>query len=251
MQRSCSVLVVQEIRLESMSQKKQEAARADLLGHMILAAPVFLLYHLGLLVSPQAANGADLVTRLLGYLAGMSGLAYLLVMLILTVLYVWYVRRLRRSRRFDARRFPQVLVEATVYAVFMGPVASLLVSKMYLIGSSVLSMGPVDRLVASAGAGFYEELIFRLVGIGLITGWLEKRRLKKWLSVLIAVLVTSLVFSAMHYLGPGSDTFSMASFLFRLVLGAMLGAIFVFRGFATAVYAHFLYDLYVMFFLVS
>jgi hypothetical protein len=226
---------VQEIRLESVSQKKQVDARADLLGHMILAAPVFLLYHLGLLVSPQAANGADLVTRLLGYLAGMSGLVYGLIMLILVALYVWYVRRLRRSKKFDARRFPQVLVEATVYAVLMGPVASLLISKMYLIGSGFSSMGPIDRLVASAGAGFYEELIFRLVGIGLITGWLEK----------------PLVFSAMHYLGPGSDTFSMASFLFRLVLGGMLGAIFIFRGFATAVYAHFLYDLYVMFFLMN
>jgi hypothetical protein len=54
------------------------------------------------------------------------------------------------------------------------------------------------------------------------------------------------IFSGFHYLGAGSEAFAITSFAFRTVLGLMLAAVYIFRGFATAVYAHFLYDVYVM-----
>ena len=46
--------------------------------------------------------------------------------------------------------------------------------------------------------------------------------------------------------GPWGDDFSLESFSFRFVLGMMLAGVYIFRGFATVVYAHFLYDVYVM-----
>jgi membrane protease YdiL (CAAX protease family) len=70
-------------------------------------------------------------------------------------------------------------------------------------------------------------------------------------ALLWAVLASSLLFSAVHYIGPGSDAFGLSSFVFRLVLGGMLALIYHWRGFATAVYAHAFYDVYVMLVLMA
>lgn len=224
----------------------KEPKKADVLGHVILSAPVFLLYHLGLLVAPRAANGVDPITRLMGMLAGMSTLVYLLVMGGLALAYVLWVRSLARRRRFKPRRFPLVILEAAVYAVIMAPLAGLLLRQLHILSAPIADMGRFDRVVASAGAGFYEELVFRLAGIGILVFVFEARKLKRWLALLLAALITSMIFSGFHYLGAGSEAFAIGSFSFRCVLGLMLAAVYIFRGFATAVYAHFLYDVYVM-----
>ena len=218
----------------------------DLLGHLILVAPVFLFYHLGLLFSPQAANGADIVSWTMGYLAGVDVLVYLLVLLGLCVGYVLWLRALRKKRKFRPGRFPQVVAEGVLYALVMGPLASLLVSQLPFLRAPALSMGPFDRLVASAGAGFYEELIFRLAGIWLLLQLGRTWKISKWLSTAVAITGTSLLFSLVHYLGPGGESFALVSFSFRFILGSFLAAIYLWRGFAQAVYAHFLYDVYVM-----
>jgi len=228
--------------------QKQPASSGDFLGHLILTAPLFLTYHLGLLVSPRAANGADPFTRTMGSLAGLSRLGYLAIMLILIFAYAAWVKRLARRKKFNARRFPLVLLESALYALIMGPLAGLLLAELHLLGGALVAMGPVDRVIASAGAGFYEELIFRVAGIALVVRLLgiRKKKMGSRPAILIAVAVTSLIFSVAHYLGPGAESFALASFSFRFVLGGMLAAIYLLRGFATAVYAHFLYDVYVL-----
>lgn len=226
-------------------------ASQDLTGHLLLDAPVFLFYHLGLLISPQAANGVDLFTRSMGYLAGLSWPVYLAAVLGLTAAYALAFRSLARKHRIDAKRFPLVLMEGGLYALLMGPVAGLLLSKLHVLGGWLEQMGPLDRMVASAGAGFYEELVFRLLGLGGLLWLLAKRGLKRWLAVLLAVVATSLIFSAVHYIGPGSDPFDLGSFAYRSVLGGFLAGIFLLRGFATAVWAHALYDVYVMVILMA
>ncbi|MBN2497640.1 MAG: CPBP family intramembrane metalloprotease [Deltaproteobacteria bacterium] len=237
---------------ESPSSSKSSGKRKpDHLGHLILAAPVFLLYQVGLLISPEAANGVDPLTRSLGYLAGLSWPVYLLIMAVLCAAYGFALRSLARNHALNPRRFPLVIGESLVYALLMGPTANLLLSKVHLVGLPALGgwverMGYLDRIVASAGAGFYEELVFRLLLFGAIAWLLDQKGLKRWQSVAIAALVSSLLFSAVHYVGPGSDVFALGSFSYRAVLGVFLALIFVFRGFATAVYAHFLYDVYVM-----
>ena len=57
-----------------------------------------------------------------------------------------------------------------------------------------------------------------------------------------------MIFSAVHYIGPMSDSFQLPSFLFRLVLGLVLTLIFATRGFAAAVWTHALYDVWVLVF---
>ncbi len=214
--------------------------------HLFMAAPVFLFYHLGLLVSPKAANGVDIVTRSMGRLAGLSWPVYLAVFLGLIIIYALVWRSFSRKHSFNPKQLTFLLMESGLYALLMGPVAGLLLSKLHVLGPSLDKMGPIDRIVASAGAGFYEELIFRLVALGGFLKLAKNYKMKKWLAVFLGVTITSLIFSSVHYIGAGSDPFDMGSFVYRAVLGCFLSGIFLLRGFATAVWSHALYDVYVM-----
>ncbi len=235
------------------SEPKAHPASKDALSHAVLAAPVFLLYQIGLLISPGAANGVDPITRQLGYLAGLSWPVYLAVVAGLTVIYALALRSLAGRHRFQPSRFLLVLGEGLAYALLMGPAAHFILGSLHLLGepaNPLQAMGPIDRIIASAGAGFYEELIFRLAGLGGLL-WLLGKRFKRWQAVVVALLVISLIFSAMHYIGTYSEDFDLGSFSYRAVLGIFLGLMFIFRGFGTAVWAHFLYDVYVMLFVLD
>lgn len=218
-----------------------------LLNNLILAAPVFLFYQIGLLISPKAANGVDPFTHALGYLFGLSWHSYLLIMIALILIYGVTIRILSRKGKFDPHTFPWLLIESGIYALIMGPAAHLFLSKLHVLSVDIVkNMGIFDRLVASSGAGFYEELVFRLIILSALGKFFTSRGIKRFFAYGTAILVSALIFSAIHYVGAFSDPFELASFLYRALLGIMLGVIFLFRGFAPAVYTHALYDAYVM-----
>ena len=119
--------------------------------------------------------------------------------------------------------------------------------------------------IMSLGAGFYEELTFRVILFGLgakVLVWLvSKQKVDltgtaktgglslRTLGVIVAWgTVCAIVFSAVHYIGPMSDAFQLPTFLFRMVLGLALTLIFATRGFAAAVWTHALYDVWVLVF---
>ena len=60
-----------------------------------------------------------------------------------------------------------------------------------------------------------------------------------------AVLLTSTIFSAAHYLGPYGEAFDAFSFAFRFLAGAFFAVLFVYRGFGIAAGTHALYDIFV------
>jgi membrane protease YdiL (CAAX protease family) len=60
-----------------------------------------------------------------------------------------------------------------------------------------------------------------------------------------AVVLTSLLFSAAHYLGPQGDRLELFSFVFRFVAGGFFALLFVYRGFGIAAGTHALYDIFV------
>ena len=65
-------------------------------------------------------------------------------------------------------------------------------------------------------------------------------------ALLPAALLSSVLFALAHYLGP--EEFTLYSFAFRFLAGLVFAALFVFRGFAVAVYTHTIYDVYVLLF---
>ena len=104
---------------------------------------------------------------------------------------------------------------------------------------------PIDVLVISAGAGFHEELIFRLGLMGglawLLSGITQKRR--AWV---IALAVSSVLFSLAHHIGPSGEAFTFAAFVYRTLAGVFFALVYQVRGFAVAAWTHALYDVYVL-----
>jgi len=114
--------------------------------------------------------------------------------------------------------------------------------------SALARLGPIDKLVLAAGAGFHEELAFRVVlfsgGALLLMQLLRVRPRAAWA---IAALGSALLFSLVHHIGPYGDPFAIAPLLFRTLAALYLTLVYAARGFAVAVYTHTLYDLLIFF----
>jgi hypothetical protein len=101
-----------------------------------------------------------------------------------------------------------------------------------------------DNLLLSVGAGIYEELVFRLIIITLLTVLLiDIGGLKQTPGVALTVILSSLMFAAHHYWPVGADSWSSGEFAFRAAAGAYLAAVYVVRGFGLAVGCHIFYDI--------
>ena len=110
--------------------------------------------------------------------------------------------------------------------------------------------GLVTKLVMSVGAGLYEELAFRLFLMGGLFAAMHKiGGLHRVLSAVVAVVVSSLIFSAVHHVGNMGEAFTMSAFVFRFFAGVVFASLFQVRGFAIAAWTHALYDVWVMVFL--
>lgn len=110
-----------------------------------------------------------------------------------------------------------------------------------------------QAVVLSAGAGYWEELVFRLALVGgpvytaLRFGSKDSGAtvLRVGVVGLLAVAASSVLFSALHYVG-GQEVPGAYSFWYRTLAGVFFSGLFLSRGFAVAAWTHFLYDVVVM-----
>jgi hypothetical protein len=219
----------------------------SLLTSLVLVFPLFLLYQLGVLITPTM-NGADFVTRPLMDLLRYNLGAYLLLSGGLTVGFIVVAFYLRRRQEFDWRLFVPVLLESAVYALTMGTLINLIMNPFARhLAAGPPGAGPFDRFVLSLGAGVHEELFFRLILLSAIAA-LGYRvfRLPKFAAVVMAFVISSFLFSLAHHLGRHGDPLQLGVFVYRFLAGMVFATIFYFRSFAIAVYTHALYDIYVM-----
>lgn len=227
---------------------------------LALTLPVFLAYHLGVAFL-NVRNASDIVTSELLSLAhgdramyfGLTAAAGAVMVLVFAVL--------GRGQAPHARKLLQIAIEGAAYALAMSAVTSWVVGKIFAGPSARGVEGPFVGLVMSLGAGFYEELAFRVVLFGLGTKffvWLLARQRVGFVAntprpgfkgtVVMAVwaIFCAAAFSAMHYVGSLADAFDTRSFVARAVLGLALTFVYVTRGFAAAVWTHALYDVWVL-----
>lgn len=230
-----------------------------------LTLPLFLLYHLGVITLPMK-NGADFLTAILLDLSEGSRAAYLGITALIGAAVALPFILMARGQVFRPQKFLQVILEGSLYASLMGYSVPRIVG--YVFGRAgaqpVEESGRIAGLIMSCGAGFYEELAFRVVLFGLVGKalvWLfahekvdviagtDAKPNRSWKAALILLgwgLAASVAFSAVHYIGPMSDSFRIGSFLARTLLGAILTLVFVSRGFAIAVWTHALYDMWIL-----
>lgn len=223
---------------------------ADPLTNLLLTTPVFLLYHLGVLVVP-VRNGVDVITDLLLRVQRESLAAYIAVTVGVAVAIAIAATWLGRRERKPARSLWWLLLEGALWAIVLWLVSGFATAHLVPGQTGSRPNGVFATLVTCAGAGFHEELVFRAA---LFAGgaWCLRKLsgMSEASSLFLMAVVSAFLFSLAHYLGPAGDTFRWASFVFRLVMGLLLAGIFQFRGFAVAVYAHALYDVLCFFVLM-
>jgi membrane protease YdiL (CAAX protease family) len=222
------------------------------LTSLVFVAPILMAYEAGvMLAGPEALrNGADVWLRQLLDLLGLSPY-FLLPILTVCVLLAWH-----HTTGQPWRVKPPVLYgmacECAVLAFCLLGIArwhgSFFASSVEAVWPAAVAPGPVgplDRLVLFLGAGIYEETLFRLVLLTGMAALVRMTGVSRPAALAVAVVLSSLAFSAAHYVGPHGDSLALASFVFRFVAGAFFSILYVVRGFGIAVGAHAGYDILV------
>jgi hypothetical protein len=229
--------------------------RGDLVASLVLVFPLFVAYEIGVLFS-STVNGVDVITRVVYAACGRDRALYLLVHVTLAAAYLVWLRAQRRDRTLAMDVVGPLLVEASLYALSLGLVLPLVLAQAHLAIAAAGAAAPIgsvtrggatgDAIVISLGAGVHEELVFRL---GIMAGGialLRRTELSPRAAFFVALCGSALLFSLAHHLGAYGEPFHLHAFVFRALVGVLFGLVFWYRSFAHAVYAHVLYDLYVL-----
>lgn len=222
------------------------------LTSLVFIAPLLLCYEVGAVVL-KVQNGADVWLRrwldMLGF-----GQHFLLPLLTVGVLLGWqYVTR--RPWRVSPRVLATMAVECILAAILLWLISRMLGTVWRSVegwfetrtaAAPALSIGQrLQIMVGCCGAGIYEEVLFRMLLLSAAV-WLAARSplSPRW-GLTLAVVVTSLLFAAAHYVGQYGEDFEAFSFTFRFVAGVFFSVLFVCRGFGIAAGTHAAYDVFV------
>jgi len=162
---------------------------------------------------------------------------------IAAILLVWHIAR-REDWTIDVRNLAFMALESFLLALPLLALSAA-VSRWGVRSPLIAIHGNfTDRVVISIGAGVYEELIFRLIGLTLLHLLLvDVLKMRPKPAAILMVFLSGLMFSLYHYLG--SESFAWRTCVFRTVAGMYFGAIFLCRGFGITAGSHTAYDLIV------
>ena len=223
---------------------------------LLFAMPLLLLYELLEVVAPIRStggvirNGADVIlTGLFSAILGPRGPLVFMALVIGGSLVL--IRRDRSAGPLRASRFVLMFGESVLLASAFGAVIGL--ATVHLLGpvralaaGGGLTGSPLARLTLSLGAGLYEELLFRVVLVALLSWGFRFAGLSRLAAGIVATLVGAVVFSGFHYVGALGDPFRLESFVFRALAGVAFSALYLTRGFGITAWTHALYDVAVL-----
>ena len=209
--------------------------------------PLLVIYEIGaltLLTQTQLT-----ATRLLGQFFALFGVTgvHLPAIAVVGALLGMHFARKRDPWLPEPKLYPVMWGESLVLALPLFVLMTVLLREP----APAASFSEIDwaqwkkNMVISIGAGVYEELLFRLVAIAAIHAVTKDLlSLPEELCVISAVLVSSLGFALVHFLG-NDNPFTMTKMLFYTVAGVYFAAIYLTRGFGIVVAVHALYDVLV------
>ena len=128
--------------------RRHFSGRIDPFTSAILVFPLFITYQVGILAGARGRNGVDFVTDALIRLCDSDLGTYLLLLFAMGVGYAGVLGWLRRKGRFTPGAFVPMLLEASVYAFFMGA----------LIQVAIARVLADDHALVDLRAGRYEDL---------------------------------------------------------------------------------------------
>lgn len=223
--------------------------RSDAWTDLGLTLPIFVAYHLGVIFL-EVRNAADPLTTRLRDLANDSIASYIGLTLLIGAAFVGILVALGRGRALSGKRFAVVAIEGCLYATILRLVATYAMRALPLAGVEGTddTSQAFTGMIMSMGAGFYEEIAFRVLLFGS-GAWIISQLMEDGSAAFMKIVwaaVTGAIFSAWHYIGPYGDTFDARSFTYRAICGFVLALVYAVRGFAPAVWAHVLYDVYAL-----
>jgi len=209
--------------------------------------PLLLAYEVGMLIMrPPTVSLAGNFIRWLMYEAfgHRAALAFNLAAMLAIGASLF---ALRKTGGVRIKIFPGVVVESLAYGLLLTQFMPLVVA--YALPMAQIAGGAsatvANDIILSIGAGVYEEIVFRLGVMTAVYYVVLKLSDKKWAAVVGAIVISSVVFSASHYLG-GTESPALKSFVFRAIGGMCFAAIYIYRGLAVACYSHAFYDILVV-----
>jgi hypothetical protein len=218
----------------------------------VVTLPLLLLYNVGLLMpGADEMNAVDLLSRLVVRYGGWQGM--LILNGVLVLLSIGLVAWLARKGRFHPKWWWALMIEGLAYGFLLGHGVTFVMDQAHLLaaGATARSYSIPQALSMAAGAGYWEELVFRLAMVGgpiaIARKWGKGGTGQVVWVGFLAVVVSSVIFSVAHYVG-GMESPEWFTFWYRALSGVVFSVLFLVRGFAVATWTHFLYDVVVMVF---
>lgn len=212
-------------------------ASRRLSASLVFMVPLFAFYQVGLLLDDKVRNGTDPVFRELFDRARHLGM--LVTNLLLLGLLLIAVGRTKARRRYVPGLYGFMFLESCLWTAFLLATGRLIARHVL----PQLALPPLARdLFASAGAGIYEEVLFRLLLMGGLLLVLRRGLggSAYWV-VPLAAAASAVLFSLAHH-ELGGEPYDRAVFFYRAGLGFVLGLIYWARGLGIAAYSHALYN---------
>ena len=216
----------------------------------VFTLPLFAIYEVMVLFLSQdqivtLRNGADALVRQFLSLFGMWGFYVLSIafMFVFMVVFLWQKQQWRiTSVRGDY--LIKMLIEGTLWGFVLYTILKFVPTFLMFPSGKDLS----QQVILAIGAGLYEEFVFRVLFINIISMLLRIVFLwrKSW-RIVTSILISAGLFSGFHFVGSFADVFDWSLFLYRAFGGILLGTLYVARGFGITAYAHMIYDLVVVF----
>lgn len=217
----------------------------SLANSFLFILPLLILYEVGIAVyDSNVKNTADVIIKTPLMLLGKNGsLIFNSLVIVFLIVSVFYIER---EYRFSPFIFFPMLMESIIYTLLLGLGLGFIVYKMLLpyILAKPFSTNILMGIILSLGAGVYEEIVFRFLLItSLYFVFTALLKVNKIASAVVSIILSTSLFTMMHYIGTLGDSITYTNVSFRFLAGIILSVIFMFRGLGITVYTHAIYDI--------
>lgn len=227
---------------------------------LVFLLPLIVLYEIGSVVYLSSGKGgipqtikAHRLFEDLFHVLGAVGL-YLPAIALVTMLLTWHI--LTRDRwRIKPMVILTMALESLVWTLPLLVLGSLHMKTFPETAAVAAAQAPDSwmglqwqaRATIAVGAGIYEEMLFRLVGVALMHFVLaDVVRLKGSVASAAAVIVAAIAFAMYHQVRLDGGGINWPWMLFLTAAGLYFGMLYILRGFGITVGTHALYDVLVL-----
>lgn len=210
---------------------------------LIFLLPLLAFFHTGAVLYGSDLWAPLLVSRFLEFFGATA--TFLPALAIVVVLLLQQAAR-RDGWKVQPLAMVGMAAESVVYTLPLIAL-SFLTGRTFSAGATG-QQGLWEAIFQSAGAGIYEEFLFRLmlVGLGLLL-LVDILELNEKAATLGVIVFGGLLFSLAHFDFAGAGKpFAWSPFVFLAAAGVFWGVLYAKRGFGIAVGSHILWDLYIV-----